>query len=154
MVAHHRETVGEVWPVRDEGAAWQRRRAEYLEWVAGEGTMLAAVPAGDPAAAPLGYAVLMPSPVGATWDLGERIGEVESLSVAPEARGRGVGSALLDAAREHFLAAGSSTGASPWSRRTAAPSPSTSAPASAPTTARCWDASESPSVVALWAKAG
>ena len=48
----------------------------------------------------------MPSPVGATWDLGERIGEVESLSVAPEARGHGVGSALLEAARERFIAQG------------------------------------------------
>jgi ribosomal protein S18 acetylase RimI-like enzyme len=106
MVAHHREAVGEVWPVRDAEDAWRRRRSQYLEWVAGEGTMLAAVPAGDPAGPPLGYAMLMPSPVGATWDLGERIGEVESLSVAPEARGRGLGSALLEAARQHFVAAG------------------------------------------------
>jgi ribosomal protein S18 acetylase RimI-like enzyme len=103
MVAHHRDVVGDAWPVRDEQAAWERRRAEYVEWLSsGEGTMLAAVAADNPAATPLGYAVLLPSPVGATWDLGERVGEIESLSVAPEARGQGVGTALLDAARERF----------------------------------------------------
>jgi ribosomal protein S18 acetylase RimI-like enzyme len=106
MVEHHREIVGETWPVRDAEEAWQRRRAEYLQWVAGEGTMLAAVPAGDPAAEPLGYAMLLAEGVGATWDLGERVGEIESLSVAPDARGQGVGRALIEAAREHFAALG------------------------------------------------
>ena len=107
MVAHHREVAGDAWPVRDEQSAWERRRAEYVAWLSsGEATMLAAVPAGEPGAAPLGYAVLRPSGVGPTWDLGERVGEVESLSVAPEARGRGVGTALLEAARERFRAQG------------------------------------------------
>ncbi len=103
MVAHHRAVVGDSWPVRDEQGAWERRRAEYVDWLSsGEGRMLAALPTGDPDGAPLGYAVLLPNPVGATWDLGEQVGEIESLSVAPEARGRGVGTALLGAAREHF----------------------------------------------------
>jgi ribosomal protein S18 acetylase RimI-like enzyme len=103
MVAHHREVLDGAWPIRDEQGAWERRRAEYVDWLSsGEGTMLAAVPAGDPDGPPLGYAVLLPSPVGPTWDLGERVGEIESLSVAPEARGGGVGSALIEAGREHF----------------------------------------------------
>lgn len=107
MVAHHREVVGGAWPVRDERGAWERRRAQYVEWLSsGEGTMLAALPATDPGATPLGYAALMPSPAGATWELGERVGEVESLAVAPAARGQGVGTALLEAARERFRAQG------------------------------------------------
>lgn len=107
MVAHHRAVVGESWPVRDEQGAWERRRAEYVDWLSsGDGTMLAAVPTGDPGAALLGYAVLLSSPGGATWDLGDQVGEVESLSVAPEARDQGVGSALLVAARERFRAQG------------------------------------------------
>lgn len=107
MVSHHREVVDGAFPVRDEEDAWRRRRAEYVDWLSsGEGTMLAAVPKGEPDAAPLGYAVLLPNPVGATWDFGGRVGEVESLAVAPEARGRGIGTALLDAARERFRAQG------------------------------------------------
>jgi len=31
------------------------------------------------------------------WDLGERVADVETLSVLPEARGRGVGTRLMDA---------------------------------------------------------
>ncbi len=106
MVAHHRQIVGDSWPVRDEQAAWELRRADYVEWLAGDGTMLAAVPREDPAATPLGYAVLLPGAAGATWDLGDQVGEIESLAVAPGARGRGVGAALLEAARERFRAQG------------------------------------------------
>ncbi|HEY2717625.1 MAG TPA: GNAT family N-acetyltransferase [Solirubrobacterales bacterium] len=107
MVAHHRGVVDGAFPVRDEEGAWQLRRAEYVDWLSsGEGTMLAALPAGDPGAEPLGYAVLLPNPAGATWELGDRVGEIESLAVAPAARDLGVGTALLDAAREHFRAAG------------------------------------------------
>jgi len=64
--------------------------------------MLAALPPGERDAVPLGYAVLLPNPVGATWELGDRVGEIESLAVAPEARGKGIGTALLGAARERF----------------------------------------------------
>jgi ribosomal protein S18 acetylase RimI-like enzyme len=107
MVAHHREVVAGAFPVRDEEAAWQLRRAEYVDWLSsGDGTMLAAVPAGETGAAPLGYAALMPNPVGPTWDLGGQVGEIESLVVAPEARGRGIGTALIEAARERFRARG------------------------------------------------
>jgi ribosomal protein S18 acetylase RimI-like enzyme len=107
MVAYHRGVVDGAFPVRDEEGAWQLRRAEYVDWLSsGEGTMLAACPAGDPEAEPLGYTVLLPNPAGATWELGDRVGEIESLAVAPAARGLGVGTALLDAAREHFRAQG------------------------------------------------
>jgi ribosomal protein S18 acetylase RimI-like enzyme len=41
-----------------------------------------------------------------TWRTGERIGELESLSVLPSHRGQGIGSALLDAVDDAFEARG------------------------------------------------
>lgn len=61
--------------------------------------LLAAVPADEPGGTPLGYAMLVIGPSGPTWDLGELTGEIESLAVAEDARGCGVGGALIAAAR-------------------------------------------------------
>jgi ribosomal protein S18 acetylase RimI-like enzyme len=41
-----------------------------------------------------------------TWRVGDRIGELESLSVLPDHRGEGIGSALLDVADEEFARLG------------------------------------------------
>ena len=67
----------------------------------GEGRLLlAAEPGRGSGAAPLaGYALVLVRAGGATFDLGERVGELESLSVAAELRGRGIGGALIEAAR-------------------------------------------------------
>lgn len=101
MVAHHRAVAGEEWPVRPEQEAWEQRRPQYVEWLSsGEGRMLAAVPAADPGAQPAGYALLLTRPAGATWEMGERVGELESLAVAPGQRGEGIGTLLIDACRE------------------------------------------------------
>lgn len=107
LVGFHREVVEGTWPVRDEGAAWEIRRRQYEEWL-GEGSarMLVAVPAGDRAAAALGYAVLSLKPSMASWDVGERVGELETLAVAEEARGGGIGTLLIEACRERLRAEG------------------------------------------------
>jgi ribosomal protein S18 acetylase RimI-like enzyme len=42
----------------------------------------------------------------ASWDVGGRIGELETLAVAEEARGEGVGSLLIEACRERLRAEG------------------------------------------------
>src|SRR5215207_4460565 len=103
LVAFHRGVAGEDWPVRSEEAAWSHRRAEYFSWLGGgRAQMLAAVPAEDEAGAPLGYAVLSVKSSSASWDVGERIAELETLAVAEEARGRGVGSLLIEACRERL----------------------------------------------------
>jgi ribosomal protein S18 acetylase RimI-like enzyme len=112
LVAFHRDVAGEDWPVRSEAAAWAHRRAEYVDWLgSGRARMLVAVPAGDGAAPPLGYAVLSVKPSSASWDVGGRIGELETLAVAEGARGRGVGSTLIEACREHLR----EEGVSHWS---------------------------------------
>jgi GNAT superfamily N-acetyltransferase len=103
LVAFHRGVAGEDWPVRSEEAAWAHRRAEYLSWLGdGRARMLVAVPDEDEDTPPLGYAVLSVKPSSASWDVGERIAELETLAVAEGARGQGVGSLLIEACRERL----------------------------------------------------
>ena len=98
MMAHHDAVIGDVWAVREAGDAWAKRRAQYVEWLGGgRAWMLAALPPDD--GEPLGYAVLTVHPPGPTFDLGEEVGDLESLSVSPGARGAGVGTALIEACR-------------------------------------------------------
>jgi GNAT superfamily N-acetyltransferase len=107
LVGFHREAVGGAWPTRSEEEAWAHRRGQYLEWLpAGTARMLAAVPAENPAAAPVGYAVLSVKPSMASWDVGARTGELETLAVAGGARGEGIGTLLIEACRERLRAEG------------------------------------------------
>jgi GNAT superfamily N-acetyltransferase len=101
LVEFHRGVVEGEWPVRHAEAAWAHRRGQYEEWLgAGTARMLVAVPAEDEAAQPLGYAVLAVKPSMASWDVDERVGELETLAVAEEARGQGIGSQLIEACRD------------------------------------------------------
>jgi ribosomal protein S18 acetylase RimI-like enzyme len=101
MVEHHRELTAGQLPVRSPDEAWRRRRLEYDAWLSGgRAWLLLAVDATSPQQAPDGYAVIRLADSGATWDLGEAVGELESLAVAARARGRGIGTMLLEAGRE------------------------------------------------------
>jgi ribosomal protein S18 acetylase RimI-like enzyme len=103
LVEFHREVVEGAWPVRSVEDAWAHRRGQYLEWLpAGTARMLAVVPAGSSQAPPLGYAVLSVKPSMASWDMGPRVGEMETLAVAVEARGQGIGTMLIEACRERL----------------------------------------------------
>ncbi len=101
MVEHHRDLVGKEWPVRGSADAWAMRREEYRRWLGdGSGVLLVAWRAG--VAEPVGYAFCVLIRSGPTFDFGPERGDVESLAVANDARGTGVGTALLEAAREEF----------------------------------------------------
>jgi GNAT superfamily N-acetyltransferase len=100
LVEFHRDVVKGAWPVRSADAAWEHRRGQYLEWLGdGSARLLAAVPTPDEDAPPVGYAVLAVKPSMASWDVDERVGELETLAVAEEARGQGIGSMLIEACR-------------------------------------------------------
>jgi ribosomal protein S18 acetylase RimI-like enzyme len=100
---HHR-AVSAAPVVEDDDASWARRRAWYLEMLAGgEDVVLIAERDGRA----VGYAFLhMHHGPDDTWPVGERWGEVVSLSVSPEERGAGVGTALLDAVDAELAARG------------------------------------------------
>jgi GNAT superfamily N-acetyltransferase len=104
MVAHHR-AVSDL-KVREPGETWRRRRAEYAAWLeSGDAFILLAVPEGGGDAE--GYAaVRVHRATSPTFDLGERVGDLESLAVAEPARGTGVGTKLIAAARERLRADG------------------------------------------------
>jgi GNAT superfamily N-acetyltransferase len=102
MVEHHRAVVGDGIPVRPTDVTWPMRRAQYEEWLEnGDGVLLLAVT--SVGADPDGYACVRTSQGGGpTFALGERVGELESLAVAEDARGAGLGSLLIGAARERM----------------------------------------------------
>ena len=95
--AQHQAVAPEGGPYVDDATTWRVRSGVYRECLGGEGFALIASEGG----ADLGYALVAISRDdalwGDTWVVGERIAELESLSVVPDARGRGIGTLLLDA---------------------------------------------------------
>jgi GNAT superfamily N-acetyltransferase len=105
MVEHHCGVVAGAWPVREGGEAWRRRRRQYVSWLGEEEAWLRLAFDGDDASA-LSYAVLRLEDAGPTWETGDRVAEPESLAVAERARSRGIGTRLLEAARDVCREAG------------------------------------------------
>jgi len=92
---HHAAFAATVAPVRPAEESWTRRRAEYVRWLSdSSATLLLAEDV-----APLGYLMLHIAHGPSTWAIGDLIAEVETLSVVPAARERGVGKLLMAAAR-------------------------------------------------------
>ncbi|WP_214404003.1 GNAT family N-acetyltransferase [Pseudonocardia lacus] len=105
MVAHHDQLISDRVPVRDADAAWEMRHPQYRAWLAeGSGFLRFARRPDEPE--PIGYGFFRLVRSGPTFDLGDVHGEVESLAVAPAARGTGAGTALLEAGREELLRRG------------------------------------------------
>ena len=93
-------------PVRSLEDSWEHRKGQYLDWLTkDEYTLLLAERDGEP----IGYAMVSLGGGAATWDVGERTAEVETLSVLESERGNGVGRALTEAAAEVAAEAGASS---------------------------------------------
>ena len=106
IAVHHRhaETMPELAPFVDDDESWAVRKELYEELLAKPDTLLLLAFDGKGA---VGYGLahvmaVEDSWIPDTWQTGQRIGEVESLSVLPEYRGSGLGSVLLDRLEAHL----------------------------------------------------
>jgi GNAT superfamily N-acetyltransferase len=86
--------LGRGTPSRPPGDAWRIRRSKYERWLRDPDTFFVLA---EVAGKPVGYAFVTVGPGYASWQTGQRLAELETLSVLPEHRGGGVGSALLEA---------------------------------------------------------
>jgi ribosomal protein S18 acetylase RimI-like enzyme len=99
----HHATLPAMPPVRSLEASWEYRKRQYLDWLGQDGyTLLLAERDGEL----IGYAMVSLGGGAATWDVGERTAEIETLSVLESERGQGVGRALTQAAADVASEAG------------------------------------------------
>jgi ribosomal protein S18 acetylase RimI-like enzyme len=106
VAVHHRhaETMPELAPYVSDDETWRVRRMLYEELLAKADTLLLLAFVDD-AAVGYGLAHVMPVDdtwIPDTWVTGQRIGEIESLSVLPQYRGGGLGSELLRRLEDHL----------------------------------------------------
>lgn len=91
---HHRQVVGPLPLVDDDEASWRRRRALYLERLRSGHSFLVLARQMEEL---VGYAfVCVEQGPDDTFPVGDCFAELYSLSVAPSARGQGIGTKLLD----------------------------------------------------------
>jgi ribosomal protein S18 acetylase RimI-like enzyme len=105
---HHAQTMPELSPYVSNAATWRERRSLYENLLRKRDTLLLLASKDEHL---VGYALVHLAPasdtwVGDTWATGDRIAEVESLSVAPEHRGAGIGRALLERCHAEIRAVG------------------------------------------------
>jgi ribosomal protein S18 acetylase RimI-like enzyme len=110
VAVHHQHAASmpELGPYVSDAQTWEQQRAIYEALFAKPDTVLLLAHVDG---ALIGYAVAHVMPVRDTWiydtwETGERIGELESIGVLPEHRGKGIGGALLDAVDREFDALG------------------------------------------------
>jgi ribosomal protein S18 acetylase RimI-like enzyme len=100
---HHASVSPHLGAPRTREASWQRRRAQYERWLAEPDAFVLIAELGE---TPVGYAMVHLRAGSPTWPTGERAGEVETLSVQPDARGRGIGTMLLRAVERELAGLG------------------------------------------------
>jgi ribosomal protein S18 acetylase RimI-like enzyme len=102
---HHEASMPQLAPYVGDDRTWEVRSELYRDLLGRPGSVL--LVARDAGGTVIGYGVAFVSPaeqtwLADTWVTGSSVGEIESLAVAPEQRGRGVGSRLLDGLHERL----------------------------------------------------
>jgi ribosomal protein S18 acetylase RimI-like enzyme len=102
-LGRHHASLDEVPAVRPAADRWERRQRQYRQWLSdGDGHLFVA----DRDGRAVGYLMLTISDGPATWEVGDRVAEIETMAVLPDERSSGVGSLLMDAALAAADAAG------------------------------------------------
>jgi ribosomal protein S18 acetylase RimI-like enzyme len=99
---HHRSIAGhlaELAPFRTGPESWVPRRARYERVLAEKDTFLLFA---ERDGRPVGCALVVLTGTEATLRLGERVAELDTISILPEERGRGLGTRLLEAVYEEL----------------------------------------------------
>jgi ribosomal protein S18 acetylase RimI-like enzyme len=104
----HSASMPDLAPYVSDEETWRERRELYRELFRKPKTFLFLARArGELVGYALGHIVgSAESWWSDTWHTGDRVGELESISVLPEHRGAGIGSALLDAVAAEFARLG------------------------------------------------
>ena len=106
---HHAEVAPELavlGEVRAEADSWAVRRGLYEDWLKDpEAFVLIAESQGEP----VGYAVVQVRGPEETWATGDRVAQLETLTVLPGHRGQGIGSALVERSTRSFAGSGPAT---------------------------------------------
>ncbi|WP_405749409.1 GNAT family N-acetyltransferase [Streptomyces sp. NBC_01411] len=109
LLAHHVASaphLSALGQVRTAAESWQIRREEYRAWLEEPHTKILTVTGHGQL---LGYAFVRITPAAGSWKLGDRVGVLETLVVAAEARGGGLGRRLVEAVADHCKAHGAAT---------------------------------------------
>lgn len=104
----HTAVMPELAPYVSDRQTWAARSALYADLLARPDTVLLLARA---AGELIGYGLAHVMPLAGTWiadtwQTGDRIGEIETLAVAPAYRGQGIGTRLLDGLTGELAAAG------------------------------------------------
>jgi ribosomal protein S18 acetylase RimI-like enzyme len=104
----HAASMPELAPYVSDEETWRERGALYAQLFRKPETfLLLARLGGDLAGYALGHVLDAEGNWSSdTWRTGDRLGELESISVLPELRGRGIGSELLEAVDREFARLG------------------------------------------------
>lgn len=97
LKTHHFDLAPELGDVRDDDEFWAIKRAQYERQLAEQGGALFVARTDDGGA--VAYAFAVDAVASPTWPADAVF--VEDVSVAPHARGAGLGAQLIDAIRAH-----------------------------------------------------
>jgi ribosomal protein S18 acetylase RimI-like enzyme len=99
---HHHAVMPSLGPLRERGDSWGRRRAHYENELADPRAYLLLA---ELDGRPVGYAMVLGGSASQTWAI-DSTATLETIVLLPEARGRGVGSQLVERVKEEARAKG------------------------------------------------